>query len=224
MPAERRREHFGAGALSLDPATSVFLNCPYDPEYLSLFDAAVLATACCGFTPRSALESGTVAEPRMTRITQAIFKSKYSIHDLTRCTGEGDANLARFNMPLELGIAMARRYLARRGADRHDWLVMVPARPPIRPIHFGPGRIRSRNSQRLRPRLGSRCHDMVGHPSGLCRYAFSPNRYSRVFQSSDANCGGCEKPGGSRLHRQTWFSPRLRSQNNSDDNQPSATE
>jgi hypothetical protein len=130
VPAERRREHFGAGALSLDPATSVFLNCPYDPEYLSLFDAAVLATACCGFTPRSALESGTVAEPRMTRITRAIFKSKYSIHDLTRCTGEGDANLARFNMPLELGIAMARRYLARRGADRHDWLVMVPTGHP----------------------------------------------------------------------------------------------
>jgi len=62
----------------------------------------------------------------MARITRAIFASKYSIHDLTRCKGEGDANLARFNMPLELGIAMARRYSARREADRHDWLVMVP--------------------------------------------------------------------------------------------------
>jgi hypothetical protein len=71
VPPERRREHFGAGALSLDPATSVFLNCPYDLEYLSLFDAAVLATICCGFTPRSALESGTVAEPRMARITRS---------------------------------------------------------------------------------------------------------------------------------------------------------
>lgn len=126
MPAKRRREHFGAGALSLDPATSVFLNCPFDLEYLHLFDAAVLATICCGFTPRSALESGTVAEPRMARITRGIFESKYSIHDLTRCTGEGDANLARFNVPLELGIAIAHRYLARRVADRHDWLVMVP--------------------------------------------------------------------------------------------------
>lgn len=29
-------------------------------------------------------------------------------------------------MPLELGIAMACRYLSRRVADRHDWLVMVP--------------------------------------------------------------------------------------------------
>jgi hypothetical protein len=127
VSAKRKREHFGAGALSLDPATSVFLNCPYDLEYQPLFDAAVMATVCCGFTPRSALESGTVAEPRMARITRAIFESKYSIHDLTRCKGEADANLARFNMPLELGIAMALRYLTRSAAERHDWLVMVPA-------------------------------------------------------------------------------------------------
>ncbi len=63
----------------------------------------------------------------MARITRALFESKYSIHDLTRCTGESDANLARFNMPLELGTAMARRYLEKRENRRHDWLVLVPA-------------------------------------------------------------------------------------------------
>ena len=86
-----------------------------------------MAIICCGFTPRSALETGSVAEPRMARITRAIFESKYSIHDLSRCQGEGDANLARFNMPLELGIAMAQRYMVRRADKRHDWLAMVPA-------------------------------------------------------------------------------------------------
>jgi hypothetical protein len=91
-----------------------------------MFDAVVFAAICCGFMPRSALETGTVAEARMTRILRAIVESKYSIHDLSRCRGEGDANLARFNMPLELGIAMAHRHLARRAAGRHDWLVLVP--------------------------------------------------------------------------------------------------
>jgi hypothetical protein len=62
----------------------------------------------------------------MSRITEALFASKYSIHDLTRCTGEGDERLARFNMPLELGMAMACRHLARRRAMQHDWLVLVP--------------------------------------------------------------------------------------------------
>ncbi len=62
----------------------------------------------------------------MDRITRAIFSSKYSIHDLSRCRGEGDERLARFNMPLELGIAMARRFTQTRKADRHDWLVLIP--------------------------------------------------------------------------------------------------
>jgi len=122
---ERLREHFGAGKLAVNPATSVFINCPFDDEFAPLFDAIVFATACCGFLPRSALESGTVAESRMERIARAVFSSKYSIHDLSRCKGEGDENLARFNMPLELGIAMGRRLATARKKERHDWLLLV---------------------------------------------------------------------------------------------------
>lgn len=44
---------------------------------------------------------------------KAIRGSKYSVHDLSRCRGEGDENLARFNMPLELGMAMAERFSER---------------------------------------------------------------------------------------------------------------
>jgi hypothetical protein len=51
--------------------------------------------------------------------------SKYSIHDLSRSTGEGGENLARFNMPLELGMAAAFRF-ERHGSDRpHRWLALV---------------------------------------------------------------------------------------------------
>ena len=122
--AQRPREHFGVGDLAIDPATSVFINCPFDEEFAPLFDAIVFAATCCGFLPRSALESGTVAESRLDRIAQAVFSSKYSIHDLSRCRGEGDENLARFNMPLELGIAMGRQ-MSQRKKDRHDWLLLV---------------------------------------------------------------------------------------------------
>ena len=118
------RELFGRGRLTIEPRTSVFLNCPFDREYQSLFDAIIFASVCSGFMPRSALETGDVS-PRMERITRAIFGSKYSIHDLSRCTGLGDLNFARFNMPLELGIAMASRYMA-AAADTHDFLVLVP--------------------------------------------------------------------------------------------------
>jgi hypothetical protein len=124
-PAQRPREHFGVGNLAVNPATSVFINCPFDDEFAPLFDAIVFAATCCGFLPRSALESGTVAESRLDRIARAVFSSKYSIHDLSRCKGEGNENLARFNMPLELGIAMGRRLATTRKKDRHDWLLLV---------------------------------------------------------------------------------------------------
>src|SRR5260370_38030969 len=105
------RPRLGEGELALDPSKSVFINCPFDGEYSDLFEAIVFAAVCCGFVPRSALESGTVSEPRLARIIRAVSSCRYSIHDLSRCTGEGSDNFARFNMPLELGIAMALRFM-----------------------------------------------------------------------------------------------------------------
>lgn len=110
----------------LSPATSVFINCPFDREFEHLFDSVILAIIACGFTPRSAIETGTVSVPRIDRIRDALFSSRFSIHDLSRCRGQGDANLARFNMPLELGFAMARTFVAKGLRDAHDWLVLVP--------------------------------------------------------------------------------------------------
>jgi len=110
----------------IDPLKSVFINCPFDDDFEPLFEAIIFAIACCGFDPRSALDSGTVADSRLERITQALFSSKYSIHDLSRGKGEGDERLARFNMPLELGIAIARRYISLGEPDEHNWLLLVP--------------------------------------------------------------------------------------------------
>lgn len=110
----------------IDPLKSVFINCPFDDDFEPLFEAIIFSIACCGFEPRSALETGTVADSRMERITQALFSSKYSIHDLSRCKGEGNERLARFNMPLEFGIAVARRYISQGKADEHNWLLLVP--------------------------------------------------------------------------------------------------
>jgi hypothetical protein len=124
--AQEIRPKFGQGELKIEPSKSVFINCPFDDEYEKLFDAIIFATVCCGFLPRSAVETGNVSDARMLRITQALFSSQYSIHELGRCKGEGDENLARFNMPLELGMAMARRYKSRSKNGNHDWLVLVP--------------------------------------------------------------------------------------------------
>lgn len=119
------RHHLGTGSLELKRELSVFINCPFDDEFKPIFDAVVSATLCCGFLPRCAIESGTASISRMDRIVGAMRASKYSIHDLSRCRGDGECNLARFNMPLELGMAMAERYNGSTNYG-HDWLVLVP--------------------------------------------------------------------------------------------------
>ncbi len=104
---------------------SVFINCPYDLGFVDLFHSIVFTVVAHGFIPRSAKESEASADPRIERISEALFESKYSIHDLSRFTGEGIDNFARFNMPLELGIAIALRYAGRRTGRVHNWQVLV---------------------------------------------------------------------------------------------------
>lgn len=122
-----KRHELGSGALTFGRETSVFINCPFDSEYRPIFDAIVFSSLCCGFLPRCALETGSVSKPRMDRICNALIESKYSVHDLSRCRGEGDLNLARFNMPLELGIAMSQSRQSASDTNSHDWLVLVPS-------------------------------------------------------------------------------------------------
>jgi hypothetical protein len=106
---------------------SVFINCPYDPEYRDLMLANVFSVFAHGLVPRSAREIEAGAELRFSRILTTIAQSKYSIHDLSRSTGEGDENLARLNMPLELGMAAAFRFEREGSARPHRWLALVPA-------------------------------------------------------------------------------------------------
>jgi hypothetical protein len=106
---------------------SVFLNCPFDDLFAPLFHAAVLTIAALGFTPRCARESEGEADPRIDRISRGLRESKYSIHDLSRFQLEGPDNLPRFNMPLELGMALSLRYLGRDSGAPHNWVALVPA-------------------------------------------------------------------------------------------------
>jgi len=67
---------------------SVFINCPFDSEYRDLMLANVFAVSAHGLVPRSARETQGEAEPRFSRILATKAASKYSIHDLSRSTGE----------------------------------------------------------------------------------------------------------------------------------------
>src|SRR4051812_38488290 len=108
-----------------EPTSHVFVNCPFDADYREQRDAIIFTCVHAGFVPWMADSTGDLAVPRVERILGALAECRYSIHDLSRYQGEGDLNLARFNMPLELGMAMQLRGL-RPAGDAHDWLVLVP--------------------------------------------------------------------------------------------------
>ncbi len=82
----------------------VFLNCPFDEEYLPLLRAIVFTVHACGFEIRCALETADAGEVRISKILRLIGECRFGIHDISRTSLDQVNNLPRFNMPLELGL------------------------------------------------------------------------------------------------------------------------
>ncbi len=121
-----------ATATGVAHARAVFVNCPFDSAFEPSMDAIIFTIVCCGFEPRSALETDRTSESRMTRIVNALRGSHLSIHDLSRIYGSADTGLARMNMPLELGIAMALKLSYDKNETQlpHDWTALVTEGAP----------------------------------------------------------------------------------------------
>jgi hypothetical protein len=88
---------------------SVFLNIPYDAQFEELYLAYIV-----GLTQLGLKINATLAVPnqdRLKRIVGLIEKSDVSIHDLSRI--ESSSGIPRFNMPLELGLALFRSHITR---------------------------------------------------------------------------------------------------------------
>lgn len=83
---------------------SVFVNCPFDARYHPILRAILFSIVCAGLIPRLATERADGGESRLAKIVELIRASRFSIHDLSRCQSEGGGEVARFNMPFELGV------------------------------------------------------------------------------------------------------------------------
>src|SRR5689334_8355777 len=95
---------------------SVFINCPFDAKYKTIFNAIVFAVYDSGFYPRCAFELGDASQNRLRGIVRIIEGCRYGIHDLSRVELDSKHRLPRFNMPLELGVFLGCKFF---GAGRH---------------------------------------------------------------------------------------------------------
>ena len=91
---------------------NVFVNCPFDSTYEPLFRAVIFTIQHCGFAARCALEEDSTGDIRIQKIIKIIDECRYGIHDISKADLDEKSQLARFNMPLELGIFIGAHHFA----------------------------------------------------------------------------------------------------------------
>jgi hypothetical protein len=99
---------------------TVFLNIPYDGGFRRLYLAYISGLIHLGLKPRTTIEIPG-GQNRLDKIFDLIRSCRYSIHDLSRVQLDRKPPATpRFNMPFELGLAVASAKLA---SSPHDWFV-----------------------------------------------------------------------------------------------------
>lgn len=106
-------------SLRIDPDTA-FINVPYDAQYEPLFLAWIAGLSGLGLIPQAVLQIPG-SKRRLDRILSLIHSCRYSFHDLSRVELDRKRPpTPRFNMPFELGLAVAWAHQEDR---EHEWYI-----------------------------------------------------------------------------------------------------
>ena len=109
---------------------NVFINCPFDKKYQPLFRAIVFTIQHCGFAARCALEEDSTGDIRINKIISIINDCRYGIHDISKADLDEYSQLARFNMPLELGIFIgAHRFASSKDHNSTKKYIVMDIEP-----------------------------------------------------------------------------------------------
>jgi hypothetical protein len=90
--------------------SSLFINCPFDREYVPLLHSLVFVVFECGLQPRLASDQADSGRVRIDKIRDLIRSCRYSVHDISRIEALHPGDEPRFNMPFELGLDLGCRY------------------------------------------------------------------------------------------------------------------
>lgn len=107
---------------------NVFLNCPFDTEYLTLLRPLLFTLVYLGYRPRIALERSDSGEQRIDKICELIQEARYSIHDLSRLRAQTSNEFYRMNMPFELGIEYGCRQFGTNHLSQKKCLILAQGR------------------------------------------------------------------------------------------------
>jgi hypothetical protein len=120
-PGQESADHRRTAITKRPNPRAAFLNIPYDEQFGDLYLAYIASLTAYGMTPRATLEIPGGAR-RLDRIIELIGSCRYSFHDLSRVEIDpANPPTPRFNMPFELGLAVAWDRLVPK---QHVWFVL----------------------------------------------------------------------------------------------------
>ena len=102
----------------------VFINCPFDERYATMFRACVFTVLDAGFIPRCSLEVNDATQLRLGAILALIKACRYGVHDLSRVQLDSVSRLPRFNMPFELGLFHGAKHFGSSGQRGKKCIVL----------------------------------------------------------------------------------------------------
>lgn len=103
---------------------NVFINCPFDKQYLPMLRPLLFTVLYLQFRPRIALETLNSGAPRVTKIMGLIRGSQYGIHDLSRIQAKKKGEFFRLNMPFELGLDVGCQVFGKGNWRKKKCLIM----------------------------------------------------------------------------------------------------
>lgn len=105
------------------PNNFVFVNCPFDDQYLPMRRATFFTILSCDFVPRCALETIDSGMVRFDKICSLVKECRFGVHDLSR-TELNNRGLPRFNMPFELGLFLGCQRFGGTAQQRKCTLIL----------------------------------------------------------------------------------------------------
>jgi hypothetical protein len=111
--------------------SQVFLNYPFDIRFADLEHALHFPVVAAGLLLVCAKNLTVPDRARLEMLVDAIGNCRYSAHELSRATGEGLANFARMNMPIEMGMALFHALDTQRQQHRCAFFVPAPHDYPL---------------------------------------------------------------------------------------------
>jgi hypothetical protein len=116
----KKKARTSPGKRRSPPNKRAFLNVPYDQRYEPLYLAFIAGLSGFGLVPQATVQIPG-SERRLDRILELIHRCGISFHDLSRVELDPKPpRTPRFNMPFELGLAVAWAGISSR---THEWFV-----------------------------------------------------------------------------------------------------